>query len=207
MSLNVNRRDLLRAVPGGVAILAILDRLILDLGAQEDSQENIIDIRIVNTYRIGRWYFDPVGVYLKPGQKVRWICTKWGGSVTAFHPSHLNHELRIPQSAEPFDSGRLIQGVTPRARFEWVFEEEGTYDYFSRHHENLGAVGRIVVGSPGGPGEKPAGYGASEGRAPVYEDVKKLLSWLDSDKILQEQIVPYPMNLLERTFPLQESNF
>ena len=87
MSLNVNRRDLLRAVPGGVAILAILDRLILDLGAQEDSQENIIDIRIVNTYRIGRWYFDPVGVYLKPGQKVRWICTKWGGSVTAFHPS------------------------------------------------------------------------------------------------------------------------
>jgi len=141
MSLNMNRRDLLRAMPGGVAILATLDRWILDLGAQEDSQENMIDIRIVNTYRIGRWYFDPVGVYLKPGQKVRWICTKWGGSVTAFHPSNLNHELRIPQSAEPFDSGRLIQGDTPRARFEWVFEQEGTYDYFSRHHENLGAVG------------------------------------------------------------------
>jgi len=79
----------------------------------------------------------------------------WGGSVTAFHPSHDNHELRIPEGARPFDSGILIEGDNPRARFEWIFEEEGTYDYYSRRQERLGAVGRIVVGSPGGPGEEP----------------------------------------------------
>ena len=86
MSLNMNRRDLLRAMPGGVAILATLDRWILDLGAQEDSQENMIDIRIVNTYRIGRWYFDPVGVYLKPGQKVEAIPFKGRIELIPLHP-------------------------------------------------------------------------------------------------------------------------
>ena len=100
----------------------------------------VIEIGITSNYRMGRWFYDPVGVYVEPGQKIRWVGRKWGGSVTAFHPSNDNHELRIPESAKPFDSGILIQGDAPAARFEWVFEEEGTYDYFSLHHERLGAV-------------------------------------------------------------------
>ena len=85
--------------------------------------------------------------------------------------------------------------------------EMSAYDFFSRNQEPVGAVGRIVVGAPGGPGEKPLGYGASEGRSPVYPSVRKLLSWLSSDKILREKVVPYPVELMEQTFPSNESHF
>jgi len=90
---------------------------------------------------------------------------------------------------------------------EWVFEEEGTYDFFSRNHERLGAVGRIVVGSPGGPGEKLPGYGGRDGRAPMFAESAKLLSWLGTDRIIQDRIVRYPLDLLKRRFPIQENAF
>ena len=63
--------------------------------------------------------------------------------MTAFHPDHDNHELRIPEGAQPFDSGMLAAMES----FQWTFEVEGTYDYYSKHHEGAGLIGRIVVGS------------------------------------------------------------
>jgi len=201
----LSRRQFLQVGGLGTSILFSLSPCPLSLYAQGRDETEIIEIEITNNYKIGRWFYDPVGVYVEPGQKIRWVGRKWGGSVTAFHPSNNNHELRIPESAKPFDSGILVQGDAPAARFEWVFEEEGTYDYFSLHHERLGAVGRIVVGSPGGPGEQPLGYGQPEGRAPIFADVEKLLSWLTSEKIVRENTVPYPMDLLERGFPLEVS--
>ena len=207
MSSKRSRRSFLKAAGVGTVTLANLVNRAFDVLGQKVGQEEIIEIQITNLYKTGRWYFDPVGVYLIPGQKVRWVCRKWGGSATAFHPSNGTHELRIPEGAHPFDSGMLADRDSPNAKFEWVFEREGTYDYFSRRHERLGAVGRIVVGSPGGPGEKPLGYGASRGMAPIFEDVKKLFSWLSSEKIVRQKVVPYPMDLLERGFPLQESHF
>ncbi len=208
----VNRRQFLKVSGVGTGLLLGSIARTFDLHAQAADKIKVIQIR--NNYRIGRWYFDPVGLYLQPGEKVRWVCTKWGGSATAYHPSHDNHELRIPETAEPFDSGIMIQGDydpneaqdANRATFEWVFEEEGTYDYYSRHHERLGAAGRIVVGSPGGPAENPVGYGGREGRAPGWPVVKKLLSWVDSEKIVREKVVRYPMDVLERSFPLELSD-
>jgi plastocyanin len=208
----VNRRQFLKVSGVGTGIVFSSIARTFNLQAQAGGERKIIQIR--NNYRIGRWFFDPVGLYVQPGEKVRWICTKWGGSVTAFHPSNDNHELRIPEKAKPFDSGLLIQGdydpsdaeASNMATFDWVFEEEGTYDYFSSHHERLGAVGRIVVGSPGGAGEKPVGYGGKEGRTPAWPDVKKLLDWLSSEKIVREKVVRYPMDVLERSFPLEMSD-
>jgi len=203
----MNRRSFLKAATGVAATLANGMGWTRNMRAQATSQEKVVEINLGAFYPIGRWYFDPIGVHIQPGQRVRWRCRKWGGSVTAFHPSHDNHELRIPEDARPFDSGILIEGDNPRARFEWVFEEEGTYDYYSRRQERLGAVGRIVVGSPGGPGEELIGYGESAGRALTYQDVREVFSWLSSEKIVEQGVIPYPMERFGQTFPAQETHF
>ena len=86
--------------------------------------------------------------------------------------------------------------------FGYTFEVEGTYDYYSRRHEVIGMVGRIVVGRPGGPGEKPFGYGSREGRAPIYKEVEKVFEFARSEEIVRENVIPYPVKALERRFPL-----
>ena len=207
MSTNIARRRFLQAAGLAVTITGRKSLVRGMTGLQESGRPDVVEIKISNNYRIGRWSFDPVGVYLQPGQRVRWICQKWGGSATAFHPENGNHELRIPEAARPFDSDILIDKGLPGSSFEWVFEEEGTYDIFSRNHERLGAVGRIVVGSPGGPAEKPPGYGAREGRAPMFPAPRKMFAWLSSERIVRDKIVAYPPDLLERRFPMQENDF
>ena len=95
MVSKVNRRKFLKMSGIGTGLLLGSS---LDLNAQIADKIKVIQIR--SNYRIGRWYFDPVGLHVQPGEKVRWVCTKWGGSATAYHPSNNNHELRIPENAE-----------------------------------------------------------------------------------------------------------
>ena len=103
--------------------------------------------RILWSFSFGRgsYYFNPAGLYIDVGQSVQWAGLGTSGSVIAFHPSIDNHELRIPETAEPFDS--RTRSSSP-GTFEWSFEVEGTYDYYSQPEESLGMVGRIVVGKP-----------------------------------------------------------
>ena len=88
--------------------------------------------------------FDPIGIRIAPGQVVRWVNEANVHTTTAYHPAH-DRQLRIPQAAEPWDSGYLVE---PGASFEITLEEPGSYDYFCRPHEAAGMVGRIVVGEP-----------------------------------------------------------
>jgi plastocyanin len=53
-------------------------------------------------------YFDPVGLRIQPGDTVRWIQVNGYHSVTAYHPANGDRELRIPEHAEPWDSGMLL---------------------------------------------------------------------------------------------------
>jgi hypothetical protein len=76
-------------------------------------------------------------------------------TTTAYHPSYADHPLRIPEAAEPWDSGTLYK---PGALFGVTFTREGVYDYYCKPHEAGGMAGRIVVGAPGGPGDRPFGY-------------------------------------------------
>ena len=148
-------------------------------------------------YAQGRFYFDPAGLYVEVGQTVRWENSDWGFNVSAFHPEIENHELRIPEGAHPFDSGLMVEG----ASFEWTFRVEGTYDYYSRFHETIGAVGRIVVGRPEGPAEKPPGYGARDGRAPMFKDSIRVFELIPSQAIVDRKRIPYPIDVMKRPFP------
>jgi len=133
-----------------------------------------VEVKLVQA-PAGHAYFDPAGVHIAPGDTVRWIQISGFHSITSYHPRNDNHELRIPESAEPWDSDILLADYPKRgAMFEHVFTVPGVYDYFCRPHEMAGMVGRIVVGEPGhGPGTKPFGYAPSEHWKPVPELARK----------------------------------
>jgi hypothetical protein len=101
--------------------------------------------------------------------------------------------LRIPEGAEPFDSGLLAVDD----RFRWTFDVEGTYDYYSKDGLAIGVLGRIVVGKPGGPGEKPPHYGGAEGGAPIYRRAIRVFEMLDSREIVNLKRVAFPLQKFE----------
>jgi len=192
------RRELFKI--GGIGALGMLLPEWQARRSPTAADPNVSVIHVGNNYLGGQWYFDPAGLYIQKGQKVRWESTKWGATVTAFHPANFNHELRIPENAKPFDSG--VIGDSYRNTYEWTFEVEGTYDYFSRNHESLGMVGRIVVGAPGGPAEKnPLGYGSAEGRAVVFPNEIKVFEALPSQEIVAKKTVALPKDFLFRPWP------
>jgi plastocyanin len=188
-----NRREFLTKVGAGAVALGSTGWLLP--AVQQGSR--MPQIRMSRNYRVGRYHYDPLGLFVEPGQTVSFVSVRAGFSATAYHPDNDNHELRIPEQAEPFDSGILWNGET----FDWKFEVEGTYDVYSRNQEMIGAVGRIVVGRPGGPGEKPLGYGSREGRAPIYKEVIRTLELAKSEDIVRKKMIPYPAEALRRRYP------
>ncbi|WP_241659225.1 plastocyanin/azurin family copper-binding protein [Halorubrum salsamenti] len=119
----------------------------------------------------GNFFIDPVGLYVEPGETVTFeIGPGAPHSSTAY-------EDRIPSDAEPWDSGLLQEGET----FEHTFEVEGTYDYNCTAHVSLGQVGRIVVGSPGGP--------ATESSIPTNPPSGQMP---DSQTIVDQGSIAYP---------------
>ena len=175
-------------------LLLISAALCLGTINQARAQEADVEINIVLDYGRGLWYYDPVGVFIQPGQTVKWTALRWTPSVTAFHPDNDNHELRIPEGAQPFDSGMLAAMES----FQWTFEVEGTYDYFSKHHEGAGLLGRIVVGSPGGPGERDPRYGGAEGSSPIYRQSMTVFGEIDSREIVEKKSVAFPKEKLAK---------
>ena len=105
--------------------------------------------------------FDPVGVFLQPGQLVRWICDANVHTTTAYSPTNANHSLRIPETAASWASDSLLPGQI----FDVTLTDEGVYDYFCAPHEMAGMVGRLIVGKAVGPGSLPFDYFVAQGRA------------------------------------------
>jgi plastocyanin len=102
-----------------------------------------------------RVWFDPIGLYVEPGETVRWIARENVHTTTAYHPKNDHHSLRIPDGAAPWDSGFLVK---PGATFDVTLTVPGVYDYYCMPHEAAGMVGRIVVGKGTGPGAQPFDY-------------------------------------------------
>src|SRR5688500_6468208 len=146
------------------------------LGPAAPALAGTVEVRLVQTPE-GKAFFDPAGVHIAAGDTVRRVQVSGFHSISAYHPKNDNHELRIPQGAQPWDSDILL-GQSPKvdAIFEQVFTVPGVYDYFCKPHELAGMAGRIVVGEPGdGPGTKPFGYAPNEHWKPVPEAARKAL--------------------------------
>lgn len=105
---------------------------------------------------MGNNYFDPIGLRVDPGTTVRFELAAGAHSATAY-PN------RIPDGASAFDSETISQGS-----FEHTFETPGTYDYYCIPHKSIGMVGRIVVGTPGGPAEESP---IPDGEVPASETI------------------------------------
>lgn len=106
--------------------------------------------------------FEPALVHVKPGGTVRWNIEGRYHTVTSYHPDAYG-PLRMPEDAEPFNSGILRQNQ----QFVWTFEQEGIYDYVDTRtlcatHEALGAVGRVVVGWPDTDGQPALEHDVNE---------------------------------------------
>ncbi|HET9582390.1 MAG TPA: plastocyanin/azurin family copper-binding protein [Gemmatimonadota bacterium] len=105
-----------------------------------------VEIRMRSDVLGSKVWFDPIGVWVEPGTTVRWVLEASVHSTTAYHPANAGHPLRIPEAAEPWDSGILTR---PGETFEVTLTVPGIYDYYCIPHEAGGMVGRIVVGEPG----------------------------------------------------------
>jgi plastocyanin len=191
----MNRREALKLSGMGMVALFLPT---LQRSARAAADSKVVEIKIISNYNSGQVYFDPIGVFIEKGQTIRWVSSQLGNSVFAFHPDNDNHELRIPETAKSFNSGKfpLMRSAWKNMnRFEWTFDVEGTYDYYSREHEILGAVGRIVVGKPGGPGEKPPGYGGRDGRAVVFPKQIAAFEAVPSKDIVAKKLIAFPRGL------------
>lgn len=120
------------------------------------------------TPRGERVWFDPIGLAIQPGDTVRWIVSADVHTTSAYHPSNDHHSLRIPAGARPWDSGFLVQ---PGTHFDVTLTVPGVYDYYCTPHEAAGMVGRIVVGTPAGPGTLPFDYFAGRPEAASWKPV------------------------------------
>lgn len=171
-------RMTMRAALGGSvnAVLAACIASAAMLGPAAPASAATVEIKLVQT-PAGITYFDPIGVHIAPGDSVRWVQISGFHSITAYHPGNDNHELRIPASAQPWDSDILLVQYPKRgATFEHTFSVPGVYDYFCKPHEMAGMVGRIVVGDPGdGPGTKPFGYAPARNWKPVPDAARNAL--------------------------------
>lgn len=107
-------------------------------------------VRMIST-EDGEYHFEPHAVRLQPGDTVRWTLESGAHTTTAYHPDNGERQLRIPEGAEPWDSGFLAEDGS--TTFERTFTVEGVYDYFCIPHEGDGMIGTLVVGEPtNGPG-------------------------------------------------------
>ena len=152
------------------------------------SAARVVKILMRSDQTGGDVWFDPIGIYIDPGQTVRWVAAENVHTTTAYHPRNGNHSLRIPENAVPWNSGYL---VNPGDHFEITLTTEGVYDYYCIPHEQAGMVGRIIVGRPIGPGALPFDYYKSKsGTAdwlPVPEAAQK--AFPSVEQIMREEIV------------------
>ena len=143
------RRKLLKA--GGGALAGLFFPALASSWAAPETVEIHMRSRENGAYVT----FDPIGLLVQPGTKIRWLVEADVHTTTAYHPANDSHSLRIPTSAQPWASDYL---VNPGDRFEVVLTVPGVYDYFCTPHEMAGMVGRIIVGQPSGPGTLPFDY-------------------------------------------------
>ena len=178
----LGRRAVLRA--GGL----LLAGLAAPAALRPVRASGVVEIRLRSDTLGTKVWFDPIGLLVEPGQTVRWVNELNVHTSTAYHPANDGHALRIPEAAEPWDSGYLVE---PGDRFEVTLTVPGVYDYFCAPHEVAGMVGRIIVGQPGGPGTLPFDYFEGDPAASDWRPVPKAAqaAFPPIEAIVKERVV------------------
>lgn len=134
--MTVTRRKVL-GWGGGILLAA------LPLPPEATAEAGAVDIAMTGRKDGSRVWFDPAGLLITAGQTVRWTNADPLNShtTTAYHPASGGRAQRLPDDAEPWDSGYLLPGESFTARFTLP----GVYDYLCVPHEMAGMVGRLVV--------------------------------------------------------------
>lgn len=150
-----------------------LGALLLAAPARPAFGRGTVEIRMRSDPEGAEVAFDPVGLWVPLGSRVRWVVEANVHTTTAYHPANGGHPLRIPARAEPWDSGYLVeQGQA----FQVALTVEGVYDYFCTPHEAAGMVGRIVVGRPGKSGVPRSGEGVPAAARAAFPSVERIMA-------------------------------
>jgi len=112
----------------------------------QTTHEVMMLITPVEGQPIPEFYFEPVGLFIEPGDTVSFIAQSPHHTVTAYHPLH-GKPQRVPEGVEPFSSPMVPIGSS----WEYTFDVPGVYDVWCGPHESYGMVMRIVVGEASGP--------------------------------------------------------
>lgn len=182
-----DRRDFCRLALGGLAA-AVGPAHPASAGRAEPAT---VEIGMGGSADGSRVWFDPVGLLVPPGTLVRWRIEGNVHTATAYHPANGGRSRRIPEAAEPWDSGYLVE---PGDSFAVRLEQPGVYDYFCAPHEQAGMVGRLVVGTATGPGALPFDYFLSLRPPPDWMPVPPAArrSFPPVDRILRDGLVRAP---------------
>lgn len=109
-----------------------------------------MEIKEVEGHPIPEFFFEPVGLFIEPGDTIRFLARTPHHTVTSYHALQ-GKVRRVPEGVEPFSSPMVPVGSS----WEYTFTIPGVYDVFCGPHEQYGMAMRIVVGEATGPGASP----------------------------------------------------
>lgn len=103
------------------------------------SPSDTLTVKVLGTAEDAR--FEPVVLQAQPRDVIKFEVKEGLHTVTAYHPEN-RRPMRIPETAQSFDSGMLTAGEI------WFLKlkKQGVYDYFCLPHERMGHAGRILAG-------------------------------------------------------------
>jgi len=119
-------------------LLSVFLMISAGLEKETSSPEPAATVEMTNTLK-----FIPKSVIIEAGETVLWKNTSMIVHTVTCDASEATMErsVRLPEGAQPFDSGRLQSD----AEFRHTFEVKGTYKYFCKPHEGANMVGIVEV--------------------------------------------------------------
>lgn len=120
------------------------------LAFAQQTHEVHLNIMPVEGRPIPEFFYQPTGLFVEPGDTVRFVADTPHHTATAYHAQHVKTQ-RVPDGVEPFSSPVIPINET----WEYTFTEPGIYDLWCGPHEQAGMAMRIVVGEASGPGAEP----------------------------------------------------